>query len=55
MMIDDAFARLATANLTRAAEAIADYTDADFERAIRHGVGAAADPLVFMPSEAFGC
>jgi cytochrome c553 len=54
-MIDDAaFARLATANLTAGRGGIAGYTDADFERAIRHGVGRDGRPLVFMPSEAFG-
>ena len=46
MMIDDAaFARLATANLTAGRGGIAGYTDADFERAIRHGVGRDDRPL----------
>lgn len=55
MMVDDpAFARLATANLTAGRGGIAGYTDADFERAIRHGVGRDGRPLVFMPSEAYG-
>ena len=55
MMIDDpAFARLATANLTGGRGGIAEYTDADLERAIRHGVGRDGRPLIFMPSEAYG-
>lgn len=55
MMIEDpAFARLATTNLTSGRGGIPGYTDADFERAIRHGVGRDGRPLVFMPSEAYG-
>jgi cytochrome c553 len=55
MMIDDpAFARLATANLTGGRGGIAEYTDADLERAIRHGVGRDGRPLIFMPSDASG-
>jgi cytochrome c553 len=55
MMIDDpAFARLATTNLTAGRGGLAGYTDADFERAIRHGVGRDDRPLVFMPSDAYG-
>jgi cytochrome c553 len=55
MMIDDAaFARLATANLTAGRGGPAGYTDADFERAIRHGVGRDGRPLIFMPSDAYG-
>jgi cytochrome c553 len=55
MMIDDpAFARLATANLTGGRGGIAEYTDADLERAIRHGVGRDGHPLIFMPSDAYG-
>ena len=55
MMIDDAaFARLATANLTAGRGGLAGYTDADFERAIRHGVGRDGRPLIFMPSDAYG-
>lgn len=48
-----AFGRLAATNLTAGRGGIAGYTDADFERAIRHGVGRDGRPLVFMPSEAF--
>ena len=55
VMIDDpAFARLATANLTGGRGGIAEYTDADLERAIRHGVGRDGRPLIFMPSDAYG-
>jgi mono/diheme cytochrome c family protein len=54
MMDDGAFARLATANLTGGRGGIAAYTDADFERAIRHGVGRDGRPLIFMPSDAYG-
>lgn len=54
MMDEPAFARLAATNLTRGRGGIADYTDADLERAIRHGVGRDRRPLVFMPSEAYG-
>jgi len=55
MMVDDpAFARLATANLTGGRGGLAEYTDADFERAIRHGVGRDGRPLIFMPSDAYG-
>jgi cytochrome c553 len=55
MMLDDpAFARLAAANLTPGRGGIAEYTDADLERAIRHGVGRDGRPLIFMPSDAYG-
>ncbi len=53
MMNDPVFARLAATNLTTGRGGIADYTDADLERAIRHGVGRDGRPLVFMPSEAY--
>jgi mono/diheme cytochrome c family protein len=54
VMVDEpAFGRLASSNLTRGRGGIDGYTDADFERAIRHGVGRDGRPLVFMPSEAF--
>jgi cytochrome c553 len=48
-----AFARLASTNLTSGRGGIAGYTDADFERAIRHGVRPNGRPLLFMPAEAF--
>lgn len=48
-----AFGRLAGANLTGGRGGIGDYTDADFERALRHGVGRDGRALIFMPAEAF--
>jgi cytochrome c553 len=54
MMNEAAFARLAAPNLTRGRGGIAEYTDADLERAIRHGVGRDGRPLIFMPSDAYG-
>jgi mono/diheme cytochrome c family protein len=48
-----AFGRLAGANLTTGRGGLGDYSDADFERAIRHGVGRDRQPLIFMPAEAF--
>ena len=54
MLIDAApMGRLAATNLTKGRGGLGDYSDADFERAIRHGVGRGGRPLVFMPSEAF--
>lgn len=50
---EPAFGRLAGVNLTRGRGGIGDYTDADFERAIRHGVGRDGRALIFMPAEAF--
>lgn len=47
------FARLAATNLTSGLGGIAGYTDADFERALRHGVRRDGRPLFFMPAEAF--
>ncbi|HJX86251.1 MAG TPA: c-type cytochrome, partial [Gemmatimonadales bacterium] len=49
-----AFGRLWPGNLTAGKGGIGRYTDADFERAIRHGVRQDGHPLVFMPSEAYG-
>ena len=49
---DPAFARLAGANLTRGRGGIGEASDADLERAIRHGVGRDRRPLIFMPAEA---
>ena len=48
-----AFGRLAGSNLTSGRGGIGALTDADLERALRHGVGRDRRPLVFMPSEAF--
>lgn len=53
-MVDAAaFGRLAATNITSGRGGIGDYTDADLERALRHGVGPDGLPLVFMPAEAF--
>ena len=52
----DAFpmAKLATSNLTRGEGGVAaSYSDADWDRAIRHGVKRDGTPLVLMPSAAF--
>lgn len=44
------FGRIVSANLTSGKGGIgAEYTDADWERAIRHGVGRDGRPLRFMP------
>jgi cytochrome c553 len=48
-----AFGRLAAANITSGRGGISAFTDADWERALRHGVGRGGRPLVFMPAEAF--
>lgn len=48
------FAKLATANLTRGAGGIAaTYSDADWDRAVRHGIKRDGTPLFLMPSHAF--
>jgi len=48
------FARLTASNLTSGKGGIAgSYTDADYVRAIRYGVGRDGKPLLFMPAEAF--
>jgi mono/diheme cytochrome c family protein len=48
------FAKLATPNLTRGRGGVAAaYSDADWERAIRHGVRRNGDHLMIMPSAAF--
>ena len=47
------FGRLAASNLTAGRGGIGDWSDADLERAIRHGVRRDGHPLVFMPSEAY--
>jgi mono/diheme cytochrome c family protein len=55
VMIDDpAVGRLAATNLTAGEGGIAArYTDTDWVRAIRHGVGPDGRPLLFMPSHEF--
>jgi mono/diheme cytochrome c family protein len=47
-------ARLYATNLTSGKGGIGStYTDADWERAIRHGVGPDGKPLLFMPAQEF--
>ena len=55
VMIDGfPFAKLASTNLTRGKGGIgATYTDADWERAIRHGVRRDGTPLFIMPSNEY--
>lgn len=55
MVIDAGpFMRLAAPNITRGRGGIgADYTDADWVRALRHGVSRDGRKLVLMPSEAY--
>jgi mono/diheme cytochrome c family protein len=49
---DDRFVgRIVASNLTRGAGGIGDFTPADYDRAIRHGVGRDGHALVLMPSE----
>lgn len=48
------FAKLASANITRGAGGIGTrYTDADWDRAVRHGVRPDGSPLFLMPSHEF--
>jgi mono/diheme cytochrome c family protein len=48
------FGRLTSANLTSGQGGIGgSFTDADYVRAIRHGVGRDGKSLLFMPAEAF--
>jgi mono/diheme cytochrome c family protein len=54
VLVDDfAMGHLVSANLTSGRGGIADYTDGDYERAIRHGVGRDGRALIFMPAEAY--
>lgn len=55
VFVDDAMmGRIYAANLTRGKGGIpASYTDADYVRAIRHGVGRDGRPLLAMPTDAF--
>jgi len=55
VFVDDAaMGRLYSANLTRGKGGIgASYKDADYVRAIRHGVGRNGRPLLTMPTDAF--
>jgi mono/diheme cytochrome c family protein len=51
---DPLLGRLSAPNLTAGQGGVgATYDDADFERAIRHGVGADAKPLLIMPSHEY--
>ena len=51
---DPAFGRIVSSNLTTGAGGIGGtYNDADFVRAIRHGVRPNGKPLFFMPSSEF--
>ncbi|MGH9423861.1 MAG: c-type cytochrome [Thermoanaerobaculia bacterium] len=51
---DAVFARLTAPNLTSGKDGIGKtFTDADYIRAIRHGVGRDGKTLLFMPAEAF--
>jgi mono/diheme cytochrome c family protein len=48
------FAKLASSNLTRGAGGIgATYTDADWDRAVRHGVKRDGTPIFIMPSHQY--
>lgn len=54
MMNEPVFMMLTASNLTRGQGGIGStYTDADWVRSIRYGVGRDGKPLIFMPSEAF--
>lgn len=48
-----AFGQLAGVNLTPGRGGIGELSDADLERALRHGVGRDRRPVIFMPSEAY--
>ena len=51
---DPMFGRLYAANLTAGNGGVAaGYTDVDWVRSIRHGIGSDGRPLVFMPSDAY--
>lgn len=51
---DPTIGRLASANLTRAKGSTTElYTDKDWVRALRHGIGRNGRPLFVMPSESF--
>src|SRR5919107_1297727 len=54
-MIDQfPFARLASSNITRGQGGVAaTYTDADWDRAVRHGLRRDGTPLFIMPSHEF--
>jgi len=51
MVIDEPiFARIAAPNLTTGRGGLLNYTDADWDRAIRHGIGSDGRRLIIMPS-----
>lgn len=50
MMHDGPFGTISAANLTRATR---EYTSADWDRAVRHGIGRSGTSLIFMPSGDF--
>jgi len=50
---NQAIGRLYAANLTGGTGGIGNYTDADYVRALRHGVGRNGRPLLMMPTDAF--
>jgi cytochrome c553 len=51
---DAAIGRLYSANLTRGKGGIgASYTNADYVRAIRHGIARDGRPILFMPTDAY--
>lgn len=54
MMDASMFMKLTAPNLTTGKDGVgATYTDADWVRSIRYGVGRDGKPLIFMPSEAY--
>lgn len=54
IMADNAVMRLAAPNLTRGIGGrAANWSEADWNRAIRHGIGGSGNPLIVMPSTAF--
>ena len=54
VLIDDPImGRLYAANITRGKGGLTSFTDADYVRAIRHGVAPDGHALLFMPTDAF--
>jgi mono/diheme cytochrome c family protein len=53
LMNDPVFARLTSANITAGKGGISGYTDQDWVRSLRYGVGRNGKSLLFMPAEAF--
>lgn len=48
-----ALGRVAAANLTSGEGGVGDFTDADWVRAIRHGLRPSGTPLIYMPANYF--